>query len=198
MWPATVCKVLPCGGAADHPEGVWAPILAWIAIRSLQVDGGYAALFDRLQLRSSLAEIFSSMGFEGEDMWRSAARVRVLLAHEQRMPANALHSPEFWADANVRWLAGVHEAGGKTYFNREQFEEVVSWLHLPVLLGLARTEEAAQIVAIQSFIERARQMAVEAGYELDSLIEPQRLKLQTPEVRGSKTKQLVSDVTSRR
>jgi hypothetical protein len=38
-------------------------------------------MFDEFHLRSALAEVFSSVGVEGENVWRMAGRVRVLLAN---------------------------------------------------------------------------------------------------------------------
>ena len=117
----------PCFPALTPPaagQHAWAPILAWIVLRSLPWQraphGDLAELFDRLLLRHALADIFLSMGMEGEASWQAAAQVRLLLAKPAAAP-DAIRSESFWADPDVRWLAGVNQSSGITYFNKEQF-----------------------------------------------------------------------------
>ena len=142
------------------------------------------ALFDRLELRWALADIFTSMGMEGEAKWRAAAQVRMLLAQPT---ANlvSVRSEVFWADPDVRWLAGVNTASGVTYFNREQFEELLAWLQLPALIKIARQEagQAKSIAELESAFAAACEAAHDAGYRLDHYIasaKPQPAKLPAP------------------
>jgi hypothetical protein len=65
---------------------MWGPILAWCALELLgeAVDEESPAraaldLFDRLRLRRTLGEAFRALGFEGEEAWRVAARIKVVL-----------------------------------------------------------------------------------------------------------------------
>jgi hypothetical protein len=46
-------------------------------------------LFDRLRLREPLAQAFNALGLEGEQGWRGAARIKVLLIVESRAGASA-------------------------------------------------------------------------------------------------------------
>ena len=121
-----------------------------------------AELFDKLQLRSALAETFSSIGIEGQSTWRQAAKVRVLLAWTGQGTVS-LGSKEFWSDADVRWLAGVNESSGHTYVNKELFEELIQWLQLPVRL---KDAEAAHLAITEAFAA-----ARTAGYDIDKLQE---------------------------
>ena len=53
---------------------------------------------------------------------------------------DAIRNEELWADPDVRWLAGVNLAAGVTYFNKQQFEELLTWLQLPMLIEIAQLE----------------------------------------------------------
>ena len=189
-WPAGVREVLPSESAGTRTEKVWAPVLAWILMRSLPASPGEAALFDLLQLRSALAEIFSSLGMEGESSWRAAARVRALLVHfeepsgkadapqpasgrashpEKAGAAGDLLPPTLWSDPDVLWLAGVTSAHATRYLHKEQFEELLSWMQLPKLveaaLGGSPASEGLQRIEEQVTAVLAR--ATQAGYDLD-------------------------------
>jgi hypothetical protein len=183
-WAAEARRLLPGrkpGTPADH---AWAPLLAWIVLRSLPFPGDRVALFDRLELRWALAEIFSSMGMEGEAKWRAAAQVRMLLAEPAAKPVSP-RSQAFWSDPDVRWLAGVNTASGVTYFNREQFEELLAWLQLPALIEIAQQPSAQPraIAELESAFAAACEAAHDAGYRLDLYIataKPQPAKPPVP------------------
>ena len=148
-------------------EQTWAPVLAWIVFRSLPTEGMRASLFDTLLLRSVLAEIFSSMGVEGERTWRMAAQVRVLLMQADQ-PSLTFDADEFWQDADVRWLAGVNDSAGVTYVHKEHFEELLCWVQLPSLLEIALTDPShtAPLREIEAGVGKACIAAKDAGYKL--------------------------------
>ena len=86
VWPASASAIVQGGASGELGRSTWATILAWTVLRHLKLDAQSSVrLFDELQLRSALAEIFSGMGVMGEDAWRAAARVRVMLAHGTAM-----------------------------------------------------------------------------------------------------------------
>jgi hypothetical protein len=163
--------VLPCVDPATRTERTWAPILAWIVLRSLPAhcspNGNRVELFDRLLLRTALAEIFSSMGMEGEARWQAAAQVRLLLGTTAVAP-DAIYAEALWADPDVRWLAGVNVAAGITFFNKQQFEELLTWLQLPALVGIAQDESArsAAIAEIEGSVAAVRTSSQTAGFNL--------------------------------
>jgi hypothetical protein len=170
-WPPAVRDMLPSNEPGVPLQHTWAPVLAWIVLRSFPAPGIRASLFDKLQMRSALADIFSSMGMEGEKTWQAAAQVRILLWQEDT-PSASMDSDEFWADPDVRWLTGVNEASGKTYFNKEQFEELLSWLQLPALLEIAQQEadESRSIGELEDAVSSACRAAEDAGYDLGTLV----------------------------
>ncbi len=181
-WPAESRPVLPGKDPTTRQPRVWAPILAWIVLRTLPwqraPQGDLAELFDRLLLRPALADIFQSIGMAGEARWQAAAQVRLLLTKAAAAP-DAIRSTTFWADPDVRWLAGVNQSEGNTWFNKEQFEELLTWLQLPVLIEIARSEpgksQAAQlsaITAVEKSVAAARAAAATAGYNLDRYLAP--------------------------
>jgi len=144
-----------------------APILAYTLLRSLPWSNK-VSLFDRLQLRTTLGEIFQSLGLYGEDAWRAAARVRILLAQHDH-PTSPLTEP-FWADPDVRWLAGVNDSSGTTYFNKEAFEELLLWLQLPRLLELAT--KPGPTAETESTVTSVSARAKAAGYDLQLFLSP--------------------------
>jgi len=139
-WPAKSRPVLPTSDPSTRQSRVWAPILAWIVIRNLPwrmaPNEDLAELFDRLMLRNALADIFHSMGMEGEARWQAASEVRVLLTKITAV-SDPIRTAALFADPDARWLAGINESGGNTWFNKEQFEELLTWLQLPRLLKIA-------------------------------------------------------------
>jgi glycosidase len=156
-------------------------------------------LFDRLRLREPLANAFQSLGFESEESWRVAARIKVALlieagvfaGAEPALPAEALParpslpqplperpipilSPALWQDPDVRWLTGAHEAAGHSYFVKESYEELLWWLQLPALCKLAAESLPARsgIQQIGQTVAQAAESAALARYRVDALFEP--------------------------
>jgi glycosidase len=152
---------------APHGDQQWALVMAWIALGSLPWQSKRVAVFDSLQLRQALAEIFSSLGMEGEAMWRAAAKVRVLL-----LQADAPEGNEFWSDGDVRWLAGVNKSDGVTYVNKELFEELVDLLQLPALLEIAEEDAGAleAVLEVEAAVEQAHEAVLSAVYDLDKYL----------------------------
>jgi hypothetical protein len=128
-------------------------------------------VFDKLHLRAALADIFSSMGIEDDQTWRMAARIGILLWQADN-PAATIETKEFWSDADVRWLAGVNESNGKTWFNRELFEELLTWVQLPTLMEIAQQPagESKAIADLEEAISRASHAATQSGYNLDTYL----------------------------
>jgi glycosidase len=173
VWPPVVRSMFPIDEPGGALEQTWPPVLAWIVLRSFPAQGIRAALFDKLQLRSALAEIFSSLGMEGEKMWCAAAQLRVLLLKSDAPLGFGLRSEAFWADPDVRWLAGVNSAAGITYFNKERFEELMCWLQLPALMEIACQDSTStrSMSEIEAAISKACRAARDAGYELDVFLD---------------------------
>ncbi len=187
-WPVQAREVLPSRSPGKNAGAIWAPVLAWLLLSTLGEsldlgDGTSPALaaYDHFRLRRVLAQAFGALNLSGEDTWRSAARVRLALAAGVRpagsgsvtgtaTEAPALgFAPEVWADGDVRWLTGVHEAEGVTYFNKESFEALLWWRALPPLAALAaqpmRDQNALQ--AIERRLVEESAAAGSAGYKLD-------------------------------
>jgi hypothetical protein len=135
-------SVLPSNDVQVSAARVWAPVLGWIALRTLESPAAALAIYDSLRLRNALAETFSAVGIHGEDAWRAAAQVRVLLQmNVQGAPGVAIRSAEFWKDGDVRWLSGVAGEAETERFAPDRFEALVCWLQLPALIF--ETEKSA-------------------------------------------------------
>jgi hypothetical protein len=167
-WPATVRSLLPSCEPGAPIERTWAPVLGWVLLRSLGGRESPTEAFDQLQLREALGAIFSTNGLEGEDVWRAAARVRVLLAHGALPLADLGYSLSFWSDPDVRWLAGVNESGGRAYFNQEASDELLAWMTLPSLVTAAESgDPVAHLRRIEDTLTTVRESATAAGFELE-------------------------------
>jgi hypothetical protein len=162
---------LPSWEPGASSERTWAPVMAWALLRSLPGAVPPEERFDQLQLREALGAIFSTCGMEGEDVWRAAARVRVLLTHGNEPVRVVAYSRSFWEDPDVRWLAGVNESGGKTYFNQEATDELLAWMALPSLLAAAEgAEPVAELPGVEEVVAELSASTKASGYELDRFL----------------------------
>ncbi|WP_158750189.1 alpha-amylase family glycosyl hydrolase [Acidobacterium sp. S8] len=173
-WPAAVRYMLPSNEPGSSLDFTWAPVLAWIVLRSIPGQDLTLSLFDTLHLRSALAETFASLGLEGIQTWQMAARVRALLAHAETSSPFTMLEASFWEDPDIRWLTGVNESGSKTYVNKEQFEEMLSWMQLPALLEISEqgANQPQSLTEVEAAVTAACHAITKAGYTLDKMLPP--------------------------
>ncbi|WP_446743746.1 alpha-amylase family glycosyl hydrolase [Silvibacterium acidisoli] len=161
--------VLPFGKAATVTE--WAPVVAWLLLGDLFSAEKYPGEpFDRLQMRQALGETFALFGLEGEDAWRAAARVRVLITMTDTEGLVPSDTKFFWNDGDVRWLAGANEHQGHTYLNQQQLSELLTWTTLPEIVDALehdRPWDTDEIAAVQAAMLQA---AEDSGYDLDKTL----------------------------
>jgi hypothetical protein len=166
-----VRTLLPSWEPGASAECTWAPVLAWALLRSLPGKQRPEQAFDQLQLREALGAMFSTSGLEGEDVWRAAARIRVLLAYGAQPVESVVYARKFWDDADVRWLAGVNVSGEKTYLNQEATDELVAWMMLPSLLKAAgKAEFEPELRKIEERLAKISADVKAAGFELERLL----------------------------
>ena len=171
-WPPAVAEVVPGASVGVSLGRTWAPLLGYVLLHALPGTVEAQTLFDEMDLRAALAESFAGLGVEGEDAWRAAAKLRLLLGG--RTPLEELETEGFWAEGEVRWLAGVNESGSETYVNRESFEQLLCFLQLPALLGAAGRlggedayqTPAAALAEIEGAVRMECERMQEAGYAL--------------------------------
>jgi len=94
-------------------------------------------------------------------------------APRERKRATPNLSPILWDDADVRWLTGVHEAHGHTYFVKESYEELIWWLQLPALIKLAgeAVPDRSAIAELSKTVKEALEAAASAAYSLHSFLD---------------------------
>jgi glycosidase len=173
-WTAGARRVLPSQSPQLTATAMWGPVLSWIVLELLaesvdakKPESVAVDIFDRLRLRQALGHALATLGFEGEENWRVAARIKVALLIEAEAEAPTVElpvssssqvvaaaiapvsdladaakpsealPPDLWDDPDVRWLTGAHEADGHFYFLRESYEDLLWWLQLPALCRLA-------------------------------------------------------------
>jgi glycosidase len=172
---AAARSVLPSNDVHVPAAQTWAPVMAWIALRELPTPTAALALYDGLRLRHALAEVFSAVGVHGEQAWRAAAQVRALLMMNRYGSCSAaVRSAEFWNDADVRWLTGIHgDIEEPEYFAQEGFEAFVCWLQLPALIAVGegsavQTKAAQDVTAVAANLAYAAKVA---GYEVHRFLD---------------------------
>lgn len=199
-WPTDARVVLPSRSPRVSAISIWSAVTAWCLLEALAemlAEKNGAEAFDRLYLRSALAEVLDPLGLPGEDAYRAAARVRILLsAREQTKKQDKPVPPLRWDDPDVAWLTGLHKADGVSWFNKEAHEQLVWWSCLPELVRLeaknlaakevtvktpgapsavfSETDQAA-IAALEREVRDAVLAAKKAGYRLDKLTVSEKL-----------------------
>jgi glycosidase len=85
-WTVAARRVLPSASPQFTATAMWGPVLGWCTLQLLAelIDPDRPELvaldlFDRLRLREPFAQAFAALGFEGEEAWRVAARIKVVL-----------------------------------------------------------------------------------------------------------------------
>jgi glycosidase len=85
-WTVAARRMLPSHSPQVTATEMWGPVLAWCALQWLaewidkeRPERTALDLFDRLRLREPFARALAALGFEGEEAWRVAARIKVLL-----------------------------------------------------------------------------------------------------------------------
>jgi hypothetical protein len=85
-WTAAARSILPSPSPQLTATALWGPILAWCTLELLaesidvnEPERVALDLFDRLRLREPFAQSFAALGFEGEESWRVAARIKIVL-----------------------------------------------------------------------------------------------------------------------
>ena len=205
-WTVAARRVLPSSSPQFAATAMWGPVFGWCVVQLLAESMGAEDpqrvaldLFDRLRLREPFAQAFAALGFEVEEGWRVAARIKVLLligagvGQGKGAPGEAgdatADAPDasdqgavgedkvalssvLWLDPDVRWLSGVHEAEGRAYLVREPYEELLWWLQLPSLLRLAGEEVVNRkaVGEISKTVAEALAAAEAAGYRIDLLL----------------------------
>jgi len=201
-WTTAARCVLPSPSPQLTATAMWGPVLGWCVLELLaeSIDTENPErialdLFDRLRLREPFAQAFHALGFEGEEGWRVAARVKIGLltwagvgkpekgkaaAKPEAETAEGIAlSPDLWLDPDVLWLTGVHEAEGREYILRERYEELLWWLLMPSLLRIADETAPSRVAAnraavraMSSAIDKALETAEAADYRVDLLRSP--------------------------
>jgi hypothetical protein len=162
----------------------WGAVLAWVALEAVGVAQdsespctGAVSVFDAVRLRQPIAEALAKLELQGEDRWRSAARIRASFAHASWCPAGeegpAQQAPALtWEhDADVAWLLGVHEHEGVRYFNKESFEQLIWWSTLPSLLDLISTGRPKLLTRVEAEIRERFRLAAAGGYRAEALLD---------------------------
>ncbi len=182
-WPVPARMVLPSRNPSSTVLPIWATALSYGVLASFGRAG--LTVFDGLQLRSFLAELLQTFGLGGEGGWRAAARVRLLLEAESNGAGKVSLSgppPQLWQDAEFRWLAGVNESEGVSWFNQESLQELIWWWQLPELLHLLRAGSVAdaELRRVGDHLRAKAEAAGRAGFRVDRYLAEERASSPAP------------------
>jgi len=85
-WTPAARRMIPNSSPHVASTALWGPVLGWCALQLLaesvcpdNPESAALDLFDRLRLREPFAQAFAALGSEGEEAWRAAARIKVVL-----------------------------------------------------------------------------------------------------------------------
>jgi glycosidase len=116
-WTAAARRMLPSPSPQFTATAIWGPSLAWCALQllaeSLDAENPERValdLFDRLRLREPFAQAFGALGFEGEEGWRVAARIKVQLLTGAGVGKPEETIDEAASEATIAGVAGVATA----------------------------------------------------------------------------------------
>ena len=154
-------------GAGKESKFVRKPTSEAGPLRSSSIDAAAEALASEA---SSKTPMHAATAPKGEMLANSSNQVEPDLGDAK--PRTFLVPPALWQDPDVRWLTGFNEAEGHAYVNREAYEELLWWLHLPDLFKLVNmavpTRSAA--AAINTKVVEAITELEKAGYRVDALL----------------------------
>ena len=135
-WTAAARRVLPSPSPQFTATAMWGPLLAWCALELLAESIDAEApeklaldLFDRLRLREPLGQAFVALGFEGEEGWRVAARIKVVLLSEAgigRQEARVESTASQDSDAIDSEATGVDERADERAEERAEDREAIA------------------------------------------------------------------------
>jgi len=124
-WTVAARRVLPSASPQLSATAIWGPVLGWCALEllaeSMDVENPANValdLFERLRLREPFAQAFAALGFEGEQAWRAAARIKVVLLTGagigKREEAPAAAEPAVTEEEPADASKSAAEASGET------------------------------------------------------------------------------------
>jgi glycosidase len=173
-WPVEAKSVLPLAGSPRaHRIALWTTVLGWCAVeaigkaRDAKDPTAAARAFDVLRLRGPLAEAFATVGIEGEERWRAAARVRASFQH-----AGHANAPYTWThDPDAAWVIGAHQFEGVSYVAAEQFERLLWWMALRNFLAVMAESRPGlkRVAAIAEEVHRILESVEREGWRVESL-----------------------------
>ncbi len=129
---------------STQPEANRPALLTWLILRASYSALRAALLYDELQLRTGLSQTFPTFGLRGEEAWRAAAQVRLLLLTDTRPLLETLTENVFWSSPDTHWLAGISSTG--YHLNKEAFEALLPLLSIPA----ATPDAVQQFILIQA------------------------------------------------
>jgi glycosidase len=149
-WVAAARRVLPNPSPQISATSLWGPVMSWCLIQVLAeaIDGEDRQrtaldLFDRLRLREPLAQAFNALGLEGEEGWRAAARIKILLLIESHGDEKRTREapPSKMAGADSQKLPKAAEALAAEAASSSSFKQADTELR-----GGAKGEEVSDFI----------------------------------------------------
>jgi glycosidase len=133
-WTVAARRMLPSPSPQLTATAMWGPVLGWCALELLAESTGAENpkrvaldLFDRLRLREPFAQAFNALGFEGEEGWRAAARIKIGLlsaAGAGKLAAESVEAGKSVEAANPAEALEPARGEGKSAVSRCEDEAV--------------------------------------------------------------------------
>jgi glycosidase len=174
---------------AGGGEDAWGTLLAWLFTHRL---GGIVARQNATEISRSwmdewllgkiIARTLQDMGLAENAAWRDVTLIKILISHNISPQLSAFSLQKLLADGDVQRYISVNRYQDILWFNKEAFEELLSWLCVTAIVDLTGVGEPQDLNSLQKQIgavcEIVRKLLVAeeaSGFQVEKLLEAAKL-----------------------
>lgn len=158
------------------------PILILDLIYNNETNG--RELFDMLDTYNILNRFYTGKGISGEEIYRNIFLVKSITSREKlhlwknsnragsKNENMAIYLSDLMFGKSMKACLNIHDYEGITYFNRENFEELLRWLFILSVKEMFNSgkliakERLAQIKSLRQFFDTIKSGASQSGYDI--------------------------------
>jgi hypothetical protein len=170
-------------------DAVWGTVLGWLfthALGKLEDPTAYADVSrswqDEWLLGRVITRALQDLGVDESSAWHAVGTIKLLTAHQRWFETQAPKGREAFVilrdllrDRDAQEFLQVNRYQGVLWFNEEAYEQLMSWLLLPVIVDAGVTlsaPEAAEVIdARAQIVDQLMAAGDESGYRVDRLLE---------------------------
>ncbi len=171
-------------GLDDEP-GQWGTLLSWIFVRSLgkimqepDDEEQSRTWIDEWLLGKIIAGALQDLGLDSGAAWRMVVLIKVLTARQRWFETTSLVRllEDLLSDDDVHLFLQENRYQGVLWFNKEAFDQLLSWMFRVAVLSLSRpslptAKAAAEIAAAYGKIRELQRAEEQSKYQVERLLE---------------------------